>query len=560
MILRKTQIAGLALMVGAFLSSPTLYAQADSTARVATDSLKTASPSELEKPAAKKAMKSDTGFDLEKSLATIACYRHLDELLKNARIKNEIEEFRWKKLYENSEVQIVNEILPSNAINDPVDLNGYLDALTNFEQGGTMNTYQFEPYALKLISANPNEFVFQIDAKKEVGMLNFESIFFRDQFDLRYVLVYNRETAKVLIRSVKLNEEKGYFMRFDFPESLLSNSELGVLVNGEEVKRNLDKGIMLSDLKDGEKLTISPMSDELLGGFSQTLKKESFQGDARYDGDFVKLKFRPKRFYLDLNYQIDNGGVVDHTINMAGTDEAAVIQHKMRGSSIGLGLGYRLMNVKDKFFLSLELGAQQRSMIVASRSDYMLSSYADTDPQFGSVERYTRASYIEEGGDINVLSAGLGLNLRFKLHHLAHLEVGGAYNMGLSMSGSYNSTGKADYYFIWNQADVRIYGDNPEYGTYVDEQTAGSGDLNVDSYNNIALYSNFAFRISKQLWAEIGVNYGIHNWSFTEADEIILSRSYNSNDQGANQSLKHLTGTLSPLSTLGYQIGIKYYL
>lgn len=498
-------------------------------------------------------------FDLEQSMAAIECYRHLDELLKNARIKNEIEEFRWKKLFENTESQIVNEILPSNAMNDPVDLNGYLDALTNFEQGGTMNTYQFDPYSLKLISSNPGEYVFEINALKEVGMLNFESIFFRDQFDLKYTLVYNRESKKVLIRSIGLNEEKGYFMRLDFPESLKGNDELGILVNGEEVKRNLDNGIMLNNLKDGENLNISPVSDELLGGFNQSLKKESFQGDARYNGDFLKLKFRPKALYVDLNFQVDNGSVTDQSVIMAGTNQEATIQHKMRGTAIGLGIGYRLLNVKDKFFLSLELGAQQRSILLASRSDFMLSSYDDNDAQFGAVERITRSSFIEEGGDMTVLSAGLGLNLKFKLHRLIHLEVGGAYNMGLSQSGTYTSTATSDYYFIWKQANLRIYGDNPEYGTYAFESTEGSGDLNVDSYSNIALYSNVSYRLSKQLWLELGLNYGMHNWSFSPAETNILSRSYDDN-QGAMESLKHISGGLETLSTLGYQIGIKYYL
>lgn len=547
MIGRNYPIAYILVLAGLLFASP-VQAQSDSTNQAAPEKATKAKQSVAQ------------GYDLEKSLATIVCYRHLDDLLKNARIKNEIEEFRWKKLFEKPETQIVNEILPSNAMNDPVDLNGYLEALTNFEQGGTMNTYQFEPYALKLTTANAQEFVFQIDAKKEVGMLNFESIFFRDQFDLRYELVYNRESKKVKIRSIKLNEEKGYFMRFDFPENLLSNSELGVLVNGKEVKRNLDKGIMLNDLKDGENLSISPVSDELMGGFNESLKKESFQGDARYNGDFIKLKFRPKRLYLDVNFQVDNGGAVDHNVSMAGMANDFVVQHKMRGTAIGLGLGYRLLNAKDKFFLSLELGLQQRTIALGSRSDYLVSSYEENDAQFGAVDRFTRSSYIEEGSDLSVMSAGLGLNLKFKLHSKVHFEVGGAYNMGLSQAGTYTSTGKADYFFIWKQANLRIYGDNPEYGTYVNQETVGSGDLNVDSYSNISMYSNVSLRINKRLWAELGVNYGIHNWAFATPDEQILSRSYDASSQGAMESLKHLTGTLSALSTLGYQIGIKYYL
>ncbi len=500
-----------------------------------------------------------TKFDREQSKASIAIYRHLDKLQKNSRVKNELEEYNFIQLFESNESKIVNEILPANNINDPVNVDGYLDNSLTYYLGGTMNTYKFHPYRMTISASNAQEYIFQVDVVKEIGMLSYENIFFRDQMDLRYELVYNRQSEEVKIRSISLNQERGHFLRLDFPPELQENKDLDILVNGEVVKRNLDNGILLSDLKDGEQLNIEPSSDELLGGFSETMRKESFGPNALYNDEPLKFNFRPKRFYLDLVYQTATSAVSESSVDMAGTGLDATVAHRQRETVFGLNLGYRLLNVSDKFFMSLELGLQQRAVNLGASSERMFSSFEDVIPQFNTVDRYTQSTFISESADLSVMSAGLGLNFRFKLHRLAHLEVGGAYNMGISQSGTYESAAISDYYFIWRQANLRIYGDNPEYGTAVNENSTGSDDLNVDSYSNIQLQSTLSFRISKRFWLELGVNYGMNNWTFSPADENILSRSAQAGES-AMESLNHLTGTLGSLNAIGYQLGIKYYL
>ncbi|PTM04327.1 MAG: hypothetical protein DA405_07630 [Bacteroidetes bacterium] len=500
-------------------------------------------------------------FSFEQSRATLACYKHLDKLVKNARVKNEVEEYQFIKLFESTETPLVNEILSANAMNEPVTVEGYLDASLTYYQGGTMNTYQLRPYTVKLKSSSPEVFVFEIDAIKEVGLLSNYNIFFRDEFNLKYELIYDRASKEVKIRSVKLNEEKGYFMRLDFPEKLKGKTDINILVNNELVKRNLDNGIMLSDLKAGEKLVIEPESDELLGGFNKEVKKELMEPDALYNGEIQQLKFRPKRFYMDLGFQIANSSVVSQSITMAGTENQVSIDHKQKETAFNLGLGYRLLNRNDKFFLALELGAQQRNVQLGSRinsGDLMLSSYADEDQQFGSVERFTRSSFIDESSEISLTSVGAGLNFRFKIHKMLHFAFGGSYNIGLAQSGTYTNTSVNDYYFVWNQANLEIYGDNSEYGIGRNISKDGSGDLNIDSYSNLSLRGNFSVRLSKQLWLDLCLNYGMYNWSFSTAEEIILSKSLFDQPENLN-SLKHLSGTLPQLSALGYQFGIKYY-
>lgn len=510
---------------------------------------------------------SSSKFSLEESLASIECLKELEELISYSRVKDEIESYRYKARFLSDTVSIVNEALPANQVNVPTTINGYVNSLSNYEIGGTLNTYQFRPYSLELKTRNAERYIFTVKVQKELGMLSFKNNFYRDTLSLKYTLHYDREKKEAKVAGIELLHPANAYLMVNLPESITENKDLEVLVNGQKQKQDLETGMLLRLPFRNQELDISPDSDEYLGGYHKTIDSTKFGPYAVYDGYPLEVKFRPKRFFIKAEYYSGQSlGSTDQSLSLDNVDfgsESFGSEFVSAQNGFGASLGFRFLNFKDKFFMALQVGAGNRDIRYAAKSDRLFYSYSSEETGFGDITRLVEARNIEESGEVSLVNFGGGLNFRFRLHRYVHLELGADYYTSPSGgSGNYRNTAWFDYAFIWNRTGIEIGGNNADIGTVEDFQLDAENtenDLVLSSASWLNFRGDLSFRINKRLWLETGIRFESQNLTFEFPENYRFSDDYEANAT-PTESLAHLIGGLEPINLINYSIGIKFYL
>jgi len=186
-------------------------------------------------------------------------------------ISNEDQKDDFIKLFENDEVEIVNDVLPENRLESKTTVRNYVDLIPSYF------TYSlrisFVPYDVILTETNSNEGVIEVYGLKSIsGRENKSEVVYYDTLDIKLVMKYNNGTGALKIVGISLMEEptrylilnaKGKTIFSSKPlksDSLLINTKLYVTSdNGEVFLRKIDMN---------SNITVAPTS-ELYSGVSK---------------------------------------------------------------------------------------------------------------------------------------------------------------------------------------------------------------------------------------------------------------------------------------------------
>ncbi len=504
------------------------------------------------------AQKEDQTIPARHHSASIEILRALGAVRENVRMKNDIEAYRYKRLF-SPEALVVNEVLPSNDINKQISLDQFVDYMMTYDMGGTMNTYEFRPYNLKLLEElEDSSMVFELDVIKEFGQLSAENLFYRSKLDLNFVIVIDKSLEKVLIREIKLNKPKGKFLRVDLTEKLATDKSFNriIIVNGDSAKIEEGKTIMLGDVDENQNLKIESTSEEYIGSFNTFISKGSIGPNGRLSDDIVTVRFRPKKFYLGVEYEFgDFTDIFEIPENNGRINE---VSGGLDISDIRVLFGYRFFNSNDRFFLSLDLRGGARNFSGSYSSLGHRSSYSAEDLDGDNYTHFTDLHTISESVLADVIYAGLGLNLRYKLWRFISMGASASYNIGLLQSGSYDFQAEAaSYWGTYNQYGGLSLYNIEEYGFTSGEalNAIDSEILMTDNPSWLQAGLSIDFRFTKKLSFEVKTNYNIGQTIFeTEIADILSSEV----DKVDNSMLNIAEG--HSWSFLTYVLSLRYYL
>ena len=490
--------------------------------------------------------------------ASLEVLRTLEKVRENARMKNDIEAYRYRNFFV-KDVQLANEILPSNAFNQQVSLEEYTNNMMMYDMGGTMTTYSFRPYNLNLIKIEDDStLVFEVDVVKEFGQLSTENLFYRTQMDLHYVVEIDKGLKKALVRESRLNQPKGKFLRIDISDGMLKDKGFNriLVVNGDSVKIAEGKTVVLSDVAENQVLNVASTSSEYLGSYSRFIADGAIGANARLGEEIITVHFRPKRFYLGAHYEM--GSLNDDFTIPSNHFDTKAVSGSQAITDVRILAGYRLMNKRDRLFLALDARAGMRSFTGSYTATEHRSSYESVDAD-GDV--YTHGSSLRsltESTSAQVIYAGLGLNLQYKLWKYLSLGAFISYNAGLSNTGSFSLQAQsASYWGTYAQyGNLSLY-DVEEYG-FVSDQTLGVADdeLVMQSLPNwLQAGVSIDIHLNQRLSLEIIAQNNSGSAVFAPNQSEIISSALNVVDYAmVNIAESRSWGFLS------FGFGLKYYL
>lgn len=489
--------------------------------------------------------------------ASIEILRALGKVRENARMKNDIEAYRYRRLF-TSDALVANEVLPSNDFDKQISLDQFVNNMITYDMGGTMNTYEFRPYNLKFLEElEDSSMVFEIDIIKEFGQLSTENLFYRSKMDLNYVVEIDKSLEKVLIREIKLNKPKGKFLRVDLAEKLSVDKSFNriLVVNGDSIKVEEGKTIMLADVDENQRLKIESTSKEYIGSYNSFISEGSIGPNGRLSDEIVTVNFRPKKFYAGAVYEL--GELTDNFEIPKNEGNFSEVSGALNISDFRALIGYRIMNSKDRLFLSLDIHGGLRSFSGSYSSLGHRSSYSSQDMDGDDYTHFTDLQTITENVSADVVYGGIGINLGYKFWRFLSMGTRLSYNMGLSQSGTYDFQAEsASYWGRYNQYGGLTLYNVEEYGFTSDETLSSNSSeiVMVESPSWLQAGLSLDIRLSKKLSFEVKSNFNMGQSIFATESGDILSSEVNRVDS----SMLNIAEGRS-WSFLTYGVGVRYY-
>lgn len=457
----------------------------------------------------------------------LQCLKTLDKLQENSRVKDNIEIYRFKKLFESDSVKIVNEVLPSNSTNREITVSEYLELMYKLEMGGTMNVFSMRPYNMEISEINSNgDAVVKVDLQKVMGLLSLKNIFYKDTLNISYILNYSAAKNEFTIKSASLNSEAGFFLVLRESENLQMDKNFEGELNVNGTKQKISEGyILLRNLKSGEKVVIEPFSEDYLGNKELFISSKSMGENGTYKGEPVLLNFKPKGFFLWANTSI--GNINDNIIlsneqgEFEGSGSLDVIEFQ-------LGIGYRIFSA-NKWALDAKAGMGTQSVEGTYDLSNYESIYENDEDEDWVYNHNTRVEDLSEFNEVSSLSYGAALQLHYKINRLIKVNAEVGYRSLTLYSANYQS----NIGFIAHEGRYQESGPNKNWSGTIDdnsnlgfgtgENENGGNELVGGGSSTILHYGlGLDFRLTKRL--HLGLSYFINDQSIPFEKQIVSIR------------------------------------
>jgi hypothetical protein len=183
-------------------------------------------------------------------------------------VSNDDQKDDFVKLFENDELEILNDVLPDNHLESKIAVKNYVDLIPLYF------TYSlkisFIPYEIKLFEKENDQIEIVVLGLKAIsGRENKSQVIYNDTLDISIKLHYNRKNEILKISDILLNEVPSKYLiidsyqKFLFKRRPLRNDS--ILINDVAYITNEDGIIFLRKIKDQELMLIRPVAENLNG-------------------------------------------------------------------------------------------------------------------------------------------------------------------------------------------------------------------------------------------------------------------------------------------------------
>jgi len=431
----------------------------------------------------------------------LQCLQILDKLQENSRAKDNIEIYRFKKLFASDSVEIVNEVLPTNRTNEQITIAEYLDLMYQFEMGGTFIVYSMRPYDMKVSpGSNAGIYEVQVDMKKVIGLLSTDNIFYRDTIDINYQLRYNELESSFQIIEASLNSAAGYFMVLKVSEGLQKDQGFdgNLLVNGAE-RKITDGYLVLNGLKPGTWLKVSPSSQDYLGKDHWLISPSAMDANGRYQGEKVILDYRPKAFFMEIQGGM---GTITDNVNLINTEGSFPAAGSLDLIELNLNIGYRFFN-SSRWAGDILLSAGTQRLEGTYQLAQYQSEYLADEGETWEYEHETIIEGLEENNEISTITFGVGAQLHNKIASRIKLNLRLDYKSVNINEASYLAKAEQiSHRGIYDVVDLwtGTISENKELGFGEETASETQADLNISGGATMIRYgAGVDYALSKRI-------------------------------------------------------------
>lgn len=471
----------------------------------------------------------------EMSRLKLGVFRSLDQLQQNAPVESRIQIARFRRLFSADTVKVANDIIPSNQLSHPTLLKDYLNTYMFADvKEGFVIIHSLRPYDLAVIESSPTgELLFQVKLLKDWTLYSLDQEAFRDSFDLSYYIRYNPRDTSYKFTRMEHNQERGYYLKLRLGEKLLQSSQESELYRvNNRTQRIAPEGLLLKDVNHQDLIRVEPLSRDYLGSFTLVFDSLKAGKNARYDGDYPLLSFRPKRWYLQAEMQWSQ---FSSSASLISNQDDYATQESIGLNSYGFNIGYRLRNSPLwKWDLSSHFGLMSATHEL-QMTDYQ-SSYAHTDADGSEYTHETRLRNIEEESQWQALSLGGALHLHRQIGDNMGLQLKAGYRHGIINNSSYSSSASAQHqghyeFSVGSETiAVSVY-DDDELGFGKYNQSA-TGELNnLEGFQHILIGLSYDYQLTKRLsilalidFNQMGMRLGEKQPHLSDNREHLLSQ------------------------------------
>lgn len=180
------------------------------------------------------------------------------------------------KLFENDEIEILNDVLPDNRTDTKISVKNYIDLIpTYFNYSLKIN---FIPYDIRVNESNNNEGIIDVLGIKVIsGREEKSQVVYSDSLDITIKMKYSSKDKSIKIVGITLNETPGKYIiikaiqkKLFFQKPLVNDT---LLINRLNYKTN-ENGIVLLKITDELQSIHVTSKSELLNGISNFSQKE----------------------------------------------------------------------------------------------------------------------------------------------------------------------------------------------------------------------------------------------------------------------------------------------
>jgi hypothetical protein len=368
------------------------------------------------------------------------------EMLASASNDDQKEDFY--NLFESTDIEILNDVLPDNRLEQKLSLFGYTDLISSYFSIAL--NISFNPYEIEVINHNGEETILNVYGKKAIkGIEERSMLAYADTLDINIKIKYSEETKSCKIIGIELNQEPVHYVILNVEVKSLINKRL---LTNDTIRVNnynyitSENGKVLVKVYDPFKLKISPVSQELSGVIAlnkdEITKTFAQQGENKntvnihfaislieigFESGMIASKSAP----IKMQESINNGHDLSYQF---GFNVGALLRDSKKGfAKFGIGFNY----MKLAFYNEI------------SSVNY---AYNTIDP---NTETYTRKINVNSYKEKNTL-IGYQIPLYFETGKIIYKKIGGLLNLGVTINKSLSSE-------YQNEATIKYSGYYPQY-------------------------------------------------------------------------------------------------
>ncbi len=368
------------------------------------------------------------------------------EMLASASNDDQKEDFY--NLFESTDIEIFNDILPDNRQEQKLALFGYSDLISTYFSIAL--NISFNPYEIEVVSHNDEESILNVYGKKAIkGIEESSMLAYVDTLDIIIKIKYSGETKTCKIIGIELNQEPVHYLILNVQvKSLINKRQLSndtIRVNNNYYITS-EKGKVLVKVYNPYKLKISPLSQELSGII--TLNKDEITKTFAQQGE--------NKNTVNVHFAISLIEIGFESGTIAGKSAPIKMQESYKnGHDLSYQFGFNigaLLRDSKKGFTKFGTGFNYMKLAYYNEISSLNYEYNTADP---NSETYTRKINVSSYKEKNTLTS-YQIPLYFETGKILYKKIGGLFNLGLTI----NKTLSSEYQ---SEANIKYSGFYPQY-------------------------------------------------------------------------------------------------